>query len=67
MPDKKTLNSDDKRRRKATEVQLFARAIGRKTRTNADPNDRQVDQKVAAAVARLDPVEFDNLLRDEGD
>lgn len=50
--------------RRAADVQLFTKRVGRKKRGGGlDPNDRKVDQRVAKAVKRMKPEDFDALLR----
>ncbi|SFJ67451.1 hypothetical protein SAMN05216304_111117 [Bosea sp. OK403] len=60
--------SDDRKARNAAEVQLFVQRAGRKTRAGGlDPNDRNVDHRVAEAVRRMKPDQLDALLRDGED
>jgi hypothetical protein len=50
--------------RKAAEIQLFTKRVGRKKRGGGlDPNDRDVDQRVAKAVKQMKPEELDAILR----
>ncbi|MDU0339848.1 hypothetical protein [Bosea rubneri] len=59
---------NDHRSRKAADVQLFTKSVGRKKRGGSlDPNDRKIDQRVAKAVERMRPEEFDAMLRDGED
>lgn len=59
---------NDHQGRKAADVQLFTKRVGRKKRGGGlDPNDRKVDQRVAKAVTRMKPEEFDAMLRDGED
>ena len=64
MPTGKRLNAADRQARKATELQWFARATGRKAQKGGrDPNDRSVDRRTTDAVRHMQPEEFDRLLR----
>lgn len=54
--------------RKAADVQLFTKRVGRKKRSGGlDPNDRKVDQRIAKAIKQMKPEEFDAMLRDGED
>lgn len=60
--------SIERKARTAAEVQLFVQRAGRKTRAGSlDPNDRDVDHRVADAVRRMKPERLDALLRDGED
>jgi hypothetical protein len=67
MPTGKKLNANARRQMRATELQEFARAIGRKTQKGAEPNDRRVDRRTTDAVRHMRPEDFDRLLRDGED
>lgn len=58
----------ERKARIAANVQLFVQRVGRKTRAGGvDPNDRNVDHRVADAVRRMKPEELDALLREGED
>jgi hypothetical protein len=64
VPKGKKFNTNDRRQRKAAELQLFIKATGRKTDSNGpDPNDRRVDRRVTDAVRHMPPSRLDQLLR----
>ncbi len=60
-------NAEDRRQRKATEVQHFVQATGRKKRHGLDPNDRHVDRRMTDAVRHMAADQFYQLLRDGED
>ncbi len=54
--------------RKAADVQLFVRRVGRKVRGGGlDPNDRNYDRGIEGAVRRMKPEHRDALLREGED
>jgi len=64
-PQRKRQNADDKRRRVAADVQLFARQYGRKAQKGVEPNDRRFSKRVNARIKQMRPEELDALLRYE--
>jgi hypothetical protein len=64
-PERKRQNTDEKRRRAAADVQLFARQYGRKAQKGVEPNDRTYNEKVEARIKQMRPEDLDELLRYE--
>jgi len=55
--------SNERKARKAAELQLFARRYARKSRPCFDPNDRNYDRDVEAVAKRMKSEELDAMLR----
>lgn len=66
MP-KKKLNARERRERKAGDIVLLVKQIGRKAQKGIEPNDRRVNHKVKRKLKHLKPQAMDLLLRDAGD
>ena len=64
MP-KKKLNVRERRERKAGDIVLLVRQIGRKAQKGVEPNDRWVNDKVKRKLKHLKPEVMDSLLRDD--
>ncbi len=68
VPKDQKRNLNDRRQKKAAELQFFVKATGRKKRGNGqDPNDRRVDREATIAVRHMSPTNLDTLLRDGED
>lgn len=65
-PKRQCLNSDQRRARKAAEIQLFVKQYARPAQKGGEPNDRRYRRKVEHQVKRMRPEELDELRR-EGD
>jgi hypothetical protein len=66
MP-KKKLNARERRERRAGEIVLLVKQIGRKAQKGVEPNDRRVDEKLKRKLKHLKPEAMDSLLRDADD
>lgn len=64
---KRRKNAAEKRALRAEQLRLFAKQVGRKAQKNTEPNDRKHDREVERTVKKMDPAEFDRLLRDGDD
>jgi hypothetical protein len=63
-PKRKRLNANERRERKAAEIQIFAKNYARKTNASApDPNDRRYARETVDMVRHMRPDELDRLLR----
>lgn len=63
---------EPKKRRKhrkpsEADVGAFLRQYVRKRRPNGDPNDRHYSRKVEKKIRALNPVELDQILRDDSE
>jgi hypothetical protein len=63
----KRLNGSTKRARKVGALRLFLKQYARKAQSGWDPNDRSYDRRIEARIKRMQPTEFDRLVRDEDD
>ena len=52
---------------RAAEIAVFVRQSGRRAQKGCEPNDRNYDREVEQRLRRMDPDEFDRLLRDDED
>jgi hypothetical protein len=64
-PQRKRLNADQRRERKAADIQLFAKQYARPAQKGIEPNDRRYRRDVERQVKQMRPEELDILLRDE--
>ena len=62
-PKRKRLNADERRERKAAELQIFAKNYARKAHAGSDPNDRRYARETVDMVRHMRPDELDRLLR----
>ena len=61
------LNAEEKREKKAADVQLFAKQYGRAAQKGLAPNDRPYAREMERRVKRMGPEVLDELLRGETD
>jgi hypothetical protein len=61
---RKSLNTAERRARKAAALQLLVKQVGRKAQKGVQSNDRRHSREVELAMTRLAPEELDRLLRD---
>jgi hypothetical protein len=66
MP-KKKLNARERRERKAGDIVLLVKQIGRKAQKGVEPNDRRINDKAKRKLKHLKPDVIDSLLRDADD
>lgn len=61
--------NSDRHAKRAEEYRLFVKETGRSSRkrNGHDPNDRHYDPDFAKSVRRMDPMDFDAILRDGDD
>jgi hypothetical protein len=63
-PKRKRMNANERRERKASEIQIFAKNYARKAHAGGlDPNDRGYSRQTADMVRHMRPDELDRLLR----
>jgi hypothetical protein len=64
----KKFNAEDRRQRRAAEVQTFVQATARKKPGHGlHPNDRRVDRRMTDAVRHMQTSQFYELLREGED